>query len=684
MAAALAHNPREALLWALSDLEENNFKVFKFHLRDQSLFGGQFQLARGELEGLNRVDLASRLISICGAQEAVKVVLKVLKIMNLMELVDQLSHVCLNDYRHIYREYVRCLLERWEGGVHKKYNQLLLVTKPSSGSPVSPVGAALEQESDSDTVKALFDPAAEASQHPPLVVLQGSAGMGKTTLVRKMVQDWAAGTLYQGQFDYVFYVSCREVVLLPEGKLKQLLFWCCGDNQAPVNEIVRQPERLLFLLDGFDELQRPFAVGLQKLGQSPMERLLTCLMKREVLPTCSLLVTTRPLALQNLESLLKKPRHIHVLGFSKKEREKYFSIYFTDKEQARNAFAIVQGSDVLYKACQVPGICWVVCSWLKGQMERGSEISEMPGNDTDIFMAYVSTFLPPSGNEGCPEASRDKVLQGLCSLAAEGIQQQQFLFKEEDVRKHGLDGPSLPHFLNSSDYYEGLDTKKFYSFRHIIFQEFFHAISYLVKKDKDQMGKGSCREVSRLLDEKEEAGGEEMTLSMHFLLDISKKESSSNLELKFCFKISPSIKQDLKYFREQMESIKHNRTWDLEFSLYDSMLKKLRKGVQMSDLSFTVGHSNDKRAQSSSSFNVQIGLNDGQKEEVKRSFMGKGKIAGSQKETSSREKAEGHSDWTKDKEARNNRVENRNRSKSELNGQKDVTMQFCVELSSIK
>lgn len=93
---ALARSPQEALLWALSDLEENEFKMLKFRLRDRALLEGQCQLARGELEGLSRVDLASRLTLMYGAQEAVKVLLKVLRDMNLLELVEQLGHICLN------------------------------------------------------------------------------------------------------------------------------------------------------------------------------------------------------------------------------------------------------------------------------------------------------------------------------------------------------------------------------------------------------------------------------------------------------------------------------------------------------------------------------------------------------------------------------------------------------------
>lgn len=214
-----------------------------------------------------------------------------------------------------------------------------------------------------------------------------------------------------------------------------------------------------------------------------METVLHRLIRRKLFPMCSLLITTRPVALQNLKPLLQQSLHIHVLGFSEEERRRYFSSYFTDEEQARNAFDIVQGNDVLYKSCQIPCICWVICSWLKEQMERGREISETPRNGTDIFMAYVSTFLPPSDNAGCSELTGHRVLSGLCSLAAEGIQHRRFMFEEADLRKHNLDGTNLDAFPSSTRYQEEHILKTFYTFRHISFQEFLHAMSYLVKED---------------------------------------------------------------------------------------------------------------------------------------------------------------------------------------------------------
>ncbi|XP_012639382.2 NACHT, LRR and PYD domains-containing protein 10-like [Microcebus murinus] len=623
----LTRDPQDALLWALRELEENNFKILKFHLHGMALPEGQPHLARGELEGLSRVDLADKLISTYGAQEAVRVVLKVLKVMNLLELVDQLSIICLNDYRETYRAYVCSLEEGREGGVDSSYIQLRLVAKPSSESPASSACTVPEQELDSVVVKDLFGLVEKPDSAPSSVVLQGLAGTGKTTLAKKMVLDWATGTLYRDRFDYVFYVSCKEVVLLPKGQMEQLLFWCCGDSQAPVTEILRQPERLLFILDGFDELQRPFEEQLRRMSPNPKEDLLRRLIGRRILPTCSLLITTRPQALHNLKPLLKEACHVHTLGFSEEERRSYFRSYFKDEEQARKAFEVVEGNAVLYKACQVPGICWVVSSWLKRQMERGQAVSETPRNSTDIFMAYVSTFLPSDDNEGCCEPSRHRVLRSLCSLAAEGIQHQRFLFEEAELRKHNLDGPSLAAFLSSNDYQEGLDIKKFYSFRHISFQEFFHAMSYLVAEDQSRLRKVSRREVQRLLQVKDPEGNQEMTLSLQFLLDMSEKESSSNLELHFGFKFPPSIMQDPKSGKEQKKSMKGKRTWDLELTQFKSKMMKVRKVFMKSD-KVKKEHSNEGNSRSSKSFSVKTSLSNRQKEEPKCP------LGGTQKEVS--------------------------------------------------
>ena len=127
-------------------------------------------------------------------------------------------------------------------------------------------------------------------------------------------------------------------------------------------------------------------------------------------------------------------------------------------------------------------------------------------------------------------------------------------------------------------------------------------MSYLAKEDQSQLGKESHKELKKLLDDEKEAENEEMTLSVQFLLDMLKKETSSSFELKFSLKVSPLVKQEWMYFKEQMKSRKHKGAWDLEFSLNPSKIRNLVKGVRISDVSFKIGQSNKKHPMTGTHF----------------------------------------------------------------------------------
>lgn len=146
------------------------------------------------------------------------------------------------------------------------------------------------------------------------------------------------------------------------------------------------------------------------------------------------------------------------------------------------------------------------------------------------------------------------------------------------------------------------------------------------------MGKESWKELKKLLDDEKEAENEEMTLSLQFLLDMLKKETSSSFELKFSLKVSPLVKQECMYFKEQMKSRKHKGAWDLEFPLNPSKIRNLVKGVQISDVSFKIGQSDKKTSHDRNSFSVKTSLNNGWKEKQKCPAVDKGNIAETQKE----------------------------------------------------
>lgn len=104
-------------------------------------------------------------------------------------------------------------------------------------------------------IESLFEPD-QSGKTPRTVVLQGPAGIGKTMTIQKIMLGWAAGELYQETFDYVFCIRCRELSFIEEANsLANLILEQCQDIYAPVDEILAYPEKLLFIIDGFDELR---------------------------------------------------------------------------------------------------------------------------------------------------------------------------------------------------------------------------------------------------------------------------------------------------------------------------------------------------------------------------------------------------------------------------------------------
>ena len=67
-----------------------------------------------------------------------------------------------------------------------------------------------------------------------------------------MMLDWAQGNLYQQKFTYVFYLNAREINQLRERSFVQLLSKDWPSTEGPIERIMSQPSRLLFIIDSFE------------------------------------------------------------------------------------------------------------------------------------------------------------------------------------------------------------------------------------------------------------------------------------------------------------------------------------------------------------------------------------------------------------------------------------------------
>ncbi|XP_074994758.1 NACHT, LRR and PYD domains-containing protein 12-like [Calonectris borealis] len=473
------------------------------------------------------------------------------------------------DYRQKYRDYVArefCTFKEVNTRLGEnvtlssRYAKLMMVTKTHNTTEQEHEVLRLRQRHEevrgegakrTITVETLFQPD-KKGQIPQIIVLVGAAGIGKTMTSRKIMLDWAKGALY-AQFDYAFYISCREINLSQQEdllSLGDLMSDCCPDRWAPLDEILASPQKLLFIIDGFDELRFSLDQPKCKLCSSaeekkPVEIILSSLLEKTLLSESSLLITTRPTALQSLGQCLKTECFAEILGFSEAEREEYFRKFFMDEDKARKAISFVKRNDTLFTMCLVPIICWTVCTALEQELDEGNDLSQPSTTITELYVSYLSTLLK-CGKEDLKQDLK-KFLGRLCCLAADGIWRQEILFEEKEIKEHGLNHQVLCSlFLSESVLRKGRECVNVYSFVHLSFQEFFAALFYALGDSEDTRGHSETPEkrINVVLENYNECKTR-FILVVRFLFGLLNNELKKKLkEITGC-ETSPQIEEDL-------------------------------------------------------------------------------------------------------------------------------------------
>uniref|UniRef100_A0A670XSB8 NACHT domain-containing protein n=1 Tax=Pseudonaja textilis TaxID=8673 RepID=A0A670XSB8_PSETE len=412
------------------------------------------------------------------------------------------------------------------------------------------VHLSIKRAKSSTSIEALFNPDKNGFI-PQVVVLQGAAGFGKTITAQKIIFDWASQQLYQDKFNYVFYICCRKMNVHAESEESSIAEiiseeWLkCHESKNVIRNILKNEEKLLFIIDGFDELRYSLDQPENYLCTDPWKKepvriLLISLFKKKLLRKSSLIITTRPAALEKLHQYLKCPCNVKIFGFSAKERQEYFYNFFENGDQATQALKFVKQNDTLFTMCVIPLVSWIICTVMKQEMERGKDFQKTPYTLTAIYMLYFSSLLKFHHKEVKQDVQSN--VKGLCFLAAEGVRKQKIFFKEEEVTLNQRDFLSL--FLNESIFKRGIGCIKSYSFVHLSFQEFFAALFYIQEPHSENWNKNL-----QMLLKRDKSFGLDFAVGFRFLFGfLNEEKRMTELKKEFGWEISPKIKELLLDF----------------------------------------------------------------------------------------------------------------------------------------
>ncbi|KAM7413780.1 hypothetical protein PAMA_020918 [Pampus argenteus] len=260
---------------------------------------------------------------------------------------------------------------------------LIVETKPEERA--RPLSSLKTQTSSSPsmTVEELFDRTDTWNEGRGLnVLLYGAVGTGKSTVVRKLVLDWCAGTTLT-HFKLLVPFSCEDLGQLTKvASLRDLVSrkYLHLRKHPLLSGEGNQAKDVLFLFNGMEKMKLDFRIGSTELCSDPNEALpagavVVNLLRKYLLPEANILVTTRLSALDRIPQKYVS-RYAQICGFSDPDRQR---AYFTSRllqqsgetAQSHDTQALIellylnlQRESQLAAACFLPSYCWLTCATL--------------------------------------------------------------------------------------------------------------------------------------------------------------------------------------------------------------------------------------------------------------------------------------------------------------------------------
>ena len=322
-----------------------------------------------------------------------------------------------------------------------------------------------------------------------VILIEGAPGSGKSTLAWHICQQWGKGELFT-EYEVVVFVQLRDLGLQSARTVAEILPTVHADMARDIAALLassrRCGERVLFVLDGWDELQPDY----------PLHSLLMQLIEEPThlnMHFSSLIITSRPVTSGELQCYASS--RVEVLGFKPEEVQKYFKACFRGDHQLYTRFmAQLREHPVLEVSCFLPLNAMIIFvtfrasnyslpHTLHGVFEKlvfsciVRHVTDR-GEARDGITASCLSDLPPD---------IEVPLSALSSLAFHGIRVNKAVFSETDLKVFNLptDLSSTLSLVQVVDSFDVCRRSKSYNFFHLQIQELLAAY-HISKLEEDE------------------------------------------------------------------------------------------------------------------------------------------------------------------------------------------------------
>lgn len=308
-----------------------------------------------------------------------------------------------------------------------------------------------------------------------LILLEGAAGAGKSTLACHIKRKWAKQECFE-HISHVIYLSVNDPYVQSAKSLTDVIPSLEEDVKKAVAGLFDSTggEGVAFIIDGWDEV----------LDQKHDEMFISQLVHGKMLPKATFLILSRPLSSSTLRN--DASSKLYLSGFSRMQTEEYLTTNLASATSI-DVKKILNDNPTVATLCELPLHAAIVSLILR---EGDPSVTHLPETQTELLKHLAISLLLRHREEkevffvddilsnfDALPPNLHELFKKICSLAFTNAMQGRSIFDLDDLRAYGITetGDVLPLLRHTSTLFSHSSAAS-YKFLHLSLQEYLAAI----------------------------------------------------------------------------------------------------------------------------------------------------------------------------------------------------------------